>query len=167
MSRSRRRRGAAILEFTLAGIPLMFVWISIVQMGIGMWHYDTIQYAVKQAGGFIATHGGQYVASGNSPAMIKDAASVLSYWAIGIPRSQMNVTFTSGNQSHSCRLDNCLTDATTWPPTIASAPSTVITVRADYIWHNALAMVAPGPGCKVVSFGAFNLPGYTRQFILF
>jgi hypothetical protein len=46
-----------MLEFALTGIPLIFIWISIVQMAIGMWRYHTIQYAVKTAGAYIVVHG--------------------------------------------------------------------------------------------------------------
>jgi Flp pilus assembly protein TadG len=53
----KNQRGSARLEFALTGIPLIFIWISIVQMAIGMWRYHTIQYAVKTAGAYIVVHG--------------------------------------------------------------------------------------------------------------
>ena len=53
----RKTRGNALLEFTLMGIPLIFVLISIVQLSIGLWRYYSLQYAVKAAGSYISMHG--------------------------------------------------------------------------------------------------------------
>lgn len=172
MANRRGVRGSAILEFTLCGIPLMFVWISIVQMAIGMWHYDSIQYAVKICGAYIAVHGATYVSQGNSAIQIKDAASVLASNAIGIPTNGMSVTFTAFNSSggsttHTCQLNTCLTDATPWPPSGYNEQGDDLEIKADYLWQSAIAMVAPGPGAMAQQFNSFHLPGYTHQFILF
>lgn len=172
--RRQQQRGSAIVEFVLTGIPMIFIWISIVQMAMGMWHYHTLQFAVKAATTYIAHHGSGCSATGNTCAnQIKDAAAVLKGIAIGIPANEINVTFTAMKSDGTvgatvtCQLDACVTNTTTWPPTAYNAPGLDMTIKADYLFRSAMCMVAPGPGAGPVKFGQFHLPGYSRQFILF
>ena len=169
MKGRRSKRGSAMLEFVLTGIPLIFVWISIVQMSLGMWHYHTMQFAIKAAGAYIAHHGSTYVATGNPAKTLQDAANVFAQAAIGVPASAITVTWTSGNTTINCTLNNCQTNTTTWPPTASSSPGTDFTIRADYLFRSAIAFYSPGTGAghTPVRFGAHHLPSYTRQFILF
>lgn len=177
MRTRRRERGSAIIEFVLTGIPMIFVCISIVQMSIGMWHYHTLQYAVKATAAYIAHHGSGCDSPNTCSIQIRDAANVLKTTAIGIPANELNVTFGSfkrdaiGNIIAStpvnCRLDNCLTNATPWPPSGFKDPGSDIDIKADYIFKSALSMYAPGPGSQTVSFGQFHLPGYAYQQVLF
>src|SRR6185295_19930804 len=140
--RQRNQRGSAIVEFVLVGIPMMFVWISVVQMALGMWHYHTIQYAVKTTGQYIAHHGSGYVSAGNTAKTIGAAATVLASSAIGIPESNVTVTWTSGATTVTGILSACKTDSTTWPPTVNSGPGQEFTVKADWIFRSAISMYA-------------------------
>jgi Flp pilus assembly protein TadG len=170
MIRRNPRRGTAMLEFVLSGIPMIFVWIGIVQMSIGMWHYVVMQHAVKTAGNYLAHHGSSYVAAGNTASTIQDAANVLSTAAIGIPASEVSITWkatpiTGSAVTTTCVLSACKTDATQWPPASASFPGSVVEIKADYVYKTSLAMFVPGKG--TMRFNNPNLPGYTRQVILF
>jgi hypothetical protein len=164
-----------MIEFILTGIPLISVWISVVQMSIGMWYYHTLQYSVKTAGEYIAHHGATCSSTGYSCSIqIKDAASVLATAATGLDRTKINVTFYPVKSDHTtvgttvvCRLDNCMTDTTPWPPAGYSAAGADIEIKADFLFQSALSMVAPGPGVQSISFGSFHLPAYTHQFYLF
>ncbi|MGO9254812.1 MAG: TadE/TadG family type IV pilus assembly protein [Bryobacteraceae bacterium] len=173
--RRTNRRGSAILEFTMTGIPLMFVWISIMQMAIGMWQYHTLQYAVKVTGAYIAVHGSDCSLPGNTCSIeIENAAQVLSNYLIGLPNSQVSVTFNALASDHatvastvSCTLSNCLTNTTAWPPASYNTPGTDIQVQALYKFNSALSMFVPSPGGGVVQFSSAWLPGFTQQTILF
>ena len=174
MTRRKRQRGSTLVEFALTGIPLIFMWISIVQMGIGMWNYHTLHYALKAAGAYMTVHGTTCAAPNTCSIQIKDAAQVLANNAIGLPRNAVQLTFTSVKSDHVtaaapviCQLDACLTDATAWPPAGYGTPGSDIEIKAEYLFHSALAMVAPGPGAGAVGFGAYWLPAYTHQMILF
>lgn len=179
MRRRKNQRGSAMLEFALAGIPLMFIWISIVQMAIGMWRYHTIQYAVKTAGSYITVHGSDCSTGTNSCSIkIKDAAQVLANYSIGIDPTQMQVTFNAMASDHvtvastvSCQLSGggspCLSNNTAWPPSPNNTPGNDIEIKTEYLFASALAMVAPGPGSTPVRFGTFWLPGFTHQSILY
>ena len=173
--RKPRRRGSAILEFTMTGVPLMFCWISIMQMSIGMWQYHTIQYAVKMAGAYIAVHGSDCSSNGNSCSIeIKDAAGVLNYYLDGLPASQVHVTFNALGSDHAtvqssvnCTLNNCLTNSTAWPPSGYNSPGTDIQVQALYQFNSALSMFVPSPTGGSVHFASDWFPGFTQQTILF
>src|SRR5262245_57234037 len=153
-----QRRGSALLEFVLTGIPMIFVWISIVQMSIGMWHYHTLQYAVKTTAAFI-THHGIGCAYPNSCAIrIKDAASVMKANAIGLAAREIHMTFTAYKSDHetasvpvSCALDSCLSNAAAWPPAGFNEAGSDIQIKADYVFRSALCMFAPGS--EPVRFG--------------
>lgn len=169
----QRQRGSALVEFVLTGVPLIFIIISIVQMSIGMWHYHTLQYAVKEAGNYLSIHGAGTGYCKSNTCQIQNVASVLKTDAIGIPASSIYVTFTpisstdhaTTGTAYSCRLDNCVTDTTAWPTTGYNSIGSEFAILAKYQWSNALGMVAPGGGRGVVTFGTPWFPGYTHQII--
>ena len=168
MIRRRGQRGSAMVEFVLTGIPMVFIWISVVQMALGMWHYHTLQYAVKAAGAFVSRRGASWVNSGNPQPRIADAAAVLAYSAIGMPTSSISVTFTpESGSATTCTLNNCLTNTTVFPPLAASGVGSQFTIKANYQFNSAMAMVAPGGSGGAVRFKSANLPAFTRQVILF
>jgi Flp pilus assembly protein TadG len=170
----KTRRGSAMLEFTLIGIPMMFVWISIIQMSMGMWQYHTLQEATKATGAYLAVHGSTCSTQPNNCAItISNAATLFHNLAFGMPSTSVNVTFSAVASDHvtvassvSCRLDSCLTNTTAWPPTGNNTPGQDIAVKAVYQLHAPLAMFVPGAGAPQQS-GVFYLPGYTHQTILF
>ncbi len=167
------RRGSAILEFTFTGIPFIFIWISIMQMAIGMWQYHTLQYAVKVTGAYIAVHGSDCSANGNTCSIeIENAAQVMQAYLIGLPPSSVSVTFNALGSDHatvestvSCTLNNCLTNTTAWPPSGYNTPGTDIQVQAEYQFNSAIALFVPSVGA--MKFGSAWLPGFTQQTILF
>lgn len=165
--RRRTQRGNALLEFTLAGITFIFIWINIVQIAIGMWQYHTMQFAVKKAGDYITFHGSNCSTGGNSCSIqIKDVAQLLKNYAIGIDPSVLTVTFNVMASDHvtvvsgqtiTCQLSGggspCLNKATTWPPSSYNTPGTDIEIKTEYPFQS--------------TFGRFWLPAFTHQTILF
>ncbi len=176
MRRKNSRRGSAIVEFAIVGIPLLFIWISVVQMAIGMWRYHTLQYAVKMASSYMAIHGSSCSKNGNTCSIqIQHAAAVLKNAAVGIPPNAISVTFTPYGNDHvtpaggsyplTCTLNNCLTNTTPFPPTGYGDPGCDIRIQATYTFQSALGMVVPGAGS--VHFGTYNFTSDTQQTILF
>jgi Flp pilus assembly protein TadG len=109
----KKQRGNAMVEFALSGVPLIFVVISSVQMAIGMWHYHTLQFAVKEAGAYLAVHGSSTGYCQSNACEIENVAAVLSNRAIGLPAISVYVTFTPVSSAdhvttglaHSCWLN--------------------------------------------------------------
>jgi Flp pilus assembly protein TadG len=173
MLHKRRSRGSALIEFCLTGIPLIFIWISIEEVGRGVWNYHTLQYAAKTAGAYAAVHGATCAISPNACTVtISNIASAFQTAAIGIPTSQVVLTFTTASgAATSCNLGGtsnlCSSLSTTWPPASNSdnAVGKSFEINAMYTFHSALAMVAPGPGGGPVKFGSMYFPGDTQQII--
>ncbi len=172
---TRNRRGTAMLEFTLMGIPLIFIWISIVQLAFGMWRYHTLQYAVKLSAAYVSVHGKDCATPNTCLIQIKDAATVLQRAATGIPPREISLTFraykaidhtTVSPTVVTCTLDNCLNDTTQWPPAAYSEPFKYdVEIHATYRFRSALGMVIPGT--HAVHFGTYDFPAETQQMILF
>ena len=181
MSRRKDRRGSAILEFAFTGVPLIFVWISTVQIALGMWHYHTMQYAVKATGSYLAEHGGDCASPNTCSITIESLASVMKTNAIGVPASALQMTFNTVSSSDhktvtntvSCTITNTTTPAngcdhntTAWPPTGSNSAGSEFEIQAEFQWNPAMGMVAPGAG-SAVSFSSVWLPAYTHQVVLF
>jgi hypothetical protein len=181
LNRRSRRRGSAILEFAFTGVPLLFMWISTVQMAIGMWHYHTMQYAVKATGHYLAEHGGDCTSPNTCSVTIANLSSIMKTNSIGLPATAMLMTFNSVSSSDhktvlssvTCTLTNATTPAngcdqnsTTWPPSGNNSAGSEFEIQAMFQWNPAIGMVAPGPG-QSFNFSSFWLPAYTHQVILF
>src|SRR5215471_18790761 len=55
--RNRQRGGSSLIEFTLVGIPIIFVLISTFEMSRGMWLYHTLAYAAREGTRYAIVHG--------------------------------------------------------------------------------------------------------------
>ena len=165
MKRKNGRRGSAIVEFTLVGSIFLMVWIYVIETGIGMWQYHTIQYAVKRAGSYAALHGASCTQAGNSCGVqIKNIATYLKNDLIGIDPKQVTVTLNALQNDHqtigntvTCQLSGgnspCDTNTTAWPPSPYNIPGCDVEIKTEYKLQTALASVW--------------LPGFTHQEILF
>lgn len=158
-----------MLEFALVGVLMIFVWISIVQMAIGMWCYHSLQYAIKAAGAYTTVHGSDCT---SCRLQIKDAAQTIQSYAPGITPKQLTLWFNTVASDHmttttvaQCTLDQCLTSSLAWPPNGSDSPGQEISIKGEYLFKSALSMFAPGGG--TVTFGAVYLPAYTHQIIAF
>src|SRR4051812_17550928 len=94
--RKRRQRGAAVIEFTLAGIGTIFLLICTFHISMAMWNYHTLAQAVHQTTRYMAVKGGDCVKPGYScSASIGDIARQLEASAIGLPSDSLNMTLTT------------------------------------------------------------------------
>jgi len=112
-------KGSAIVEFTLAGIPVIFLLFTTLQVSIALWNYFTLDHAVNIATRYAAVHGANCSANGNSCGVtIGNIATQLKNAAIGIQPDNINATFTtdSGVQTTCNPLSSCLSTGTAWPP---------------------------------------------------
>src|SRR5580704_5212668 len=96
MNRSRGRAGSTLIEFTLVGIPLIFILISTFEMARGMWNYQTLAYAVRAGSRFAATHGKGCIAGGITCGItVANVGNAISTAAVGLPAANFNVTLSS------------------------------------------------------------------------
>ena len=99
----RSRRGSALVEMTLVGIPIIFVLISVFEISRGMWIYHTSAYAAKVGARFASVHGINCIQTSgifnNCPKTIAQVTAVIRAAAYGLPSTTTMLTFTPGATS--------------------------------------------------------------------
>lgn len=168
--RRRRQRGSTLLEFTLVGIPSIFLIISVCEIGRGMWNYLTVARAVS-AGARLSAIRGRGCSTGPNTCGVSvgTIATTIQNAAIGLPSGSFNVQLsTNSGAVTTCNpLSSCTSSTTPWPPATNSdnVSGSNVTVSAQYTFRSALAMFWPGVGAS--RFGVFTFPAESTQRILF
>jgi Flp pilus assembly protein TadG len=167
LNRRDRRCGSSTLEFTLVGIPLMFVLISTFEMARGMWNYHTIAYAVKEGTRYASVHGVNCASSPNTCTVtIGQITQKIVDAGIGLPTNQLRLTFTSQSGATTCYANACLSNATVWPPAPGNVVGSSIQIGATYPFTSAISMFWPGAGTGI-NFGTVNFPASSRETVQF
>jgi hypothetical protein len=143
----RSGRGNATIEFTLVGIPLVFVLISTIEMARGMWIYHTLAYAVKEGTRYAVTRGQ------NNPTqtMYQDVCHVIAQAGTGLLPEDLTLSFTSASGTSPLYTANSCPSTTPWPPgnnagVIDNQPGQTISITGYYPFVSALSMFWPGAG---------------------
>ncbi|HZT29909.1 MAG TPA: TadE/TadG family type IV pilus assembly protein [Bryobacteraceae bacterium] len=170
MRRRRNQRGSAILEFTLAGIPSLFLILSVVQLSIAMWNYVTLAHAVRAAARYAAVHGNGCSSGGNSCATtVGLITGRLAADGIGVPSDTASATLTTASgQTQTCSpISSCFTNSTVWPPASNNdnMPGQIFTISAQYSFPSAIGML--WPGAQHLMFGTIQVGASTTQIIQF
>jgi hypothetical protein len=174
LNMKNKERGSSLIEFTLVGIPLIFLLISTVEMARGMWIYHTLAYAIREGTRFVAVKGQGCATSPSSCAVtVGRIAEEIRRAGIGLdPEALSGVTFKalSGRTITCATLQDCLSDGTQWPssagaPDPGAAQGAEIEITATYPFRSALSMLWPGAG--KVKFGTFSFPVSSREAIQF
>ncbi len=179
-NRHGRSAGNSAVEFTLVGIPVIFLLISTFEISRGMWLYHTLASAVREGTRMAVVHGGDCNLYPNSCAVtIRTVANRIRAAAVGLPASDIrNVSFTSATRSVTCpTLQDCLNSGslgdTYWPAGVPGAPADVganrrapVEIVASFNFRSAVAMFWPGAG-RGQQFGQFTLPASSRELIQF
>lgn len=168
--RRSRQRGSSLLEFTLVGIPALFLLASTVQVGQIMWNYHTLARAVNAGARLASLRGAGCAAASNTCSITVDTiATTISTAAVGIPPGNFNVTLTtqSGVATSCSPLNSCFGSVSVWPPSSGNdnQVGNNVIVSASYQFPSALAVFWPGH--RGVPFGTVNLPAISTQRILF
>jgi Flp pilus assembly protein TadG len=146
-----------MVEFVLAGIPVIFVLISIFELSRGMWTYHTMAYAVREGVRYAAVHGKGCASPRTCQVTIGQITSVIKAAGAGLPPSTTVVTLTPASGSASSDImANQLTSSTVWPPSAANAPGQNIKIRVSYPFRTFLAVFWTGAG-GLNDSGVFNL----------
>ena len=82
----QRRRGAAIVEFSLVFVLLMLVVLGLMDLGRGVWTYTTLAQASREAARYIMVHGSA------NPTTASDIQNVVAQHAIGLDASKLQVS---------------------------------------------------------------------------
>lgn len=180
----RGRRGQTMLEFTLVGIPLMFVLISIFEISRGMWMYHTMAFAVKDGVRFASVHGINCInttgSGGSDPNTCATTIAVIAQKirdaGVIFDPTQATLTFfpgDGGGTSTTCKMvggggtDCPQLTTNAWPPSGAgdlNAMGKPIRIDVTAPFRSALAMFWPGSS-PIHNFGTFNLGASSTDYI--
>jgi Flp pilus assembly protein TadG len=174
MRKRKSERGEQLVEFTLFGIPTIFLLFSIANMCFSMLTLHTIQEAVEQGARYASTRGST-CSSGTNTCTVKveNIADMVAGNAAGVPASALVMTLTSpSGATVSCNPINtcqsgCTTgcsakQATQWPPTGDNSPGGNITVEVDAPVTAPFAMYWPGTGAEKSQNPTFHATSMQR-----
>jgi len=140
---NRRRRGSAMLEYVLVGIPSLLLSLSVFEVSMAMWQYHTMAEASQIAARYIVTHG----STCNCAVNVGNIATVVQNSAVGLTPANINLTLTSSHLTVTCAVSSCITGSnasTAFPPIQDSTAGNAITVAMTYKVVNPLVMYWPG-----------------------
>lgn len=146
MRRRRNWRGNATIEFTLVGIPLVFILISTIEMARGMWIYHTLAYSVKEGTRYAIGRG----QNSSTKATVSDVCNAIAQSGVGLLPEDLKLTFTSlSGTSPTYSANSC--PNTAWPPgdnasVIDNQPGQSISIAGYYPFVSTIAMFWPGAG---------------------
>lgn len=176
---SRGRHGNAIVEFTLVGIPIIFVLISIFEISRGMWVYDTLAHAVKEGVRLAIVNGSScsQIPTCDATTTVAAVAGRIRESGVGLSPDELEVTLVTLAPTSTgpvvvgtveCKpLSACLTRTDKWPPAGANRVKVnLVSVQGVYPFRSAIAMFWPGAG-PGMTFGRVNLPAVSQEVIQF
>src|ERR1019366_4410055 len=142
--RGAKRRGSALIEFTIAAVPVIFVTLSIIEMSLESWKFETMVYAIEVAARYACAHGRTCTKNGNACTItVGNVATVINTQAPSLNPALLNVTLAthSGTAATCNPLNSCLSTATQFPSAIDNGVGYDITITATYPMHNPLPMM--------------------------
>jgi Flp pilus assembly protein TadG len=168
--KAHRCRGQALIEFTLVGLASIIVLVSTFQLGIGMWNYHTLAYAVHQGARYASVKGvGCTLPGNNCSVTVGTIAQKIAGYGIGVPADTVIVTLTanSGVATLCSPLNSCNANATVWPPATNTdnAVGKTITISAKY--HSNMVLLLVWPGKSSWQSGSYWLSAASTQRIIF
>jgi Flp pilus assembly protein TadG len=163
--RHSRRGGNTLIEFSLLGIPIIFMTISIVAMSINMWVFHNLAYATQATARYVTTHGYNCTVSNNSCAVtLGTVAQYFSTQALALDPAKVNVTFTDSSATSCSPLNTCTSSTSQFPATGANAIGSDIKITATYLLKNPIAMYWPPDRDQATDF---TVGATSKQRIVF
>jgi Flp pilus assembly protein TadG len=162
----RARRGNALIEFTLLGIPIIFISLSIVSVSLDMWQFHSLAYSTEMTARYATVHGATCTANTNSCTItIGNMATYYASQALALDPAQVIVNFTDGSGTTTCNpVNSCNSNATQFPKAAYNSIGMDVKVVATYTLKNPFAMFWP-PNSDPAS--AFSVSATSRQRIGF
>lgn len=163
----KQSAGNSLVEFTLVGIPLIFILIATFEMSRGMWSYQTLAYAVKSGARYVVVHGQNCAREPNDCTVtISQIAGRIKSAGVGLPADLVTLRFTAANgSSTTCVMTNCIANykSDPWPPASSNAPGQDVSISATVEFRSAMVMFWPGAGAPVRSASAIRLSADSRE----
>ena len=162
------RRGATLIEFTMLGIPAIFLFTSIFTCSIDMFQFFTLSYAADTTARFAALHGSGCSANGNACTITQAAvATYLKGQALALNSTLTTMTLNDGSGAVTCNpVTSCPTPTAQFPSSGNNVAGTnSVTVTVTYGLTNPIAMFWPSGGSSPP--GTFTASAKSTQPVLF
>ena len=163
---ARHRRGNALIEFTLLGVPLLFITISIVAVSIDMWEFHNLAYSVEQTARYVTVHGATCTQNTNSCTItVGNVATYFKTQALALDPTQVIVMITDGSGTTTCNpVNSCTGSATQFPNPANNSVGSDVTIKATYILKNPVVLFWPP---NIDTPADFTVGATSRQRIIF
>jgi hypothetical protein len=140
--RQSARSGTALLEFTLLGIPMLCVTISIICVALDAWQLWSLSYAADSTARYISMHGATCAQNGNSCSITTgEVATYFENQASALSSGSVNVTLADGSGTTSCNpVSTCASGSAQFPASSANSVGSDVTVQATYQLTNPITM---------------------------
>jgi Flp pilus assembly protein TadG len=140
----RRRSGQSVIEFTLLGIPMLFITIAVVSMSIDMWQYHTLAYATEITARMVSVHGATCGTPNTCTIQVGDVAKFFAAHAIALDAGTVIVKMTDSSGTTTCNpVNSCNTNTAQFPASSANGVGSDITITATYTLKNPFGMFWP------------------------
>lgn len=178
-----------MIEFTMVGIPVIFLTIAIIEMSIEAWKYESMMYAIQYAGRYAAEHGRTCGKTVNTPTStttnaclieVETVANMINAQAPSLDPSQMNVTLstqasissTTTTSTVTCDpLNSCFTNSAYFPNTSDNGVGLCIAITATYPMKNPIPFMWFNSGASSGTLSgaatSWTLGATTKQTIVF
>jgi Flp pilus assembly protein TadG len=152
MNLSRRRSGAALLEYAIVAPFVFFVILALVVGGMAVFRYQEVSYLAREATRYASTHGGHYFLDGNPTttgvAAVTSDSDVETYvQAKAVNMDPAKLTATVSWSSPSTISPRNIPYYVNTDPNLVPPGQTVIqnyvTVTVTYEWVPELILVGP------------------------
>lgn len=147
------RRGAAIVEFTLVAIPLLFLICFTFEFGRAIWSFHTLAGAAKSGARYVIVHGDRCAdADSACQVSVGDVALKIKTASFGLDPAQLNITLRASDATRNCApVTACLSDTDAWPPNGNNAVGLPISVDANYSFQSAVRSLWPGQPVDLIT----------------
>jgi hypothetical protein len=165
--KNRAKKGQSLVEFTIVGIPVIFLITSVITVSVDMWQFDNLAYGAQTTARYVAMHGRSCIQDGTTCALtVADVVSYLSSRALALDPGKARVTLTSATSSTVCNpLSTCSSNSAQFPIASDNGVNFDVTVTVTYPITNPITMF--WPGASSVGSQTFNLYAMSRQRIVF
>lgn len=155
--RGRGQRGSSLVEFTLVGIPLIFILVSTFEMARGMWMYATMAYSVREAARFASVKGHNCAVLTTCSITVGDVIRTIEREGVALDRTRTNVSLITAATTITCNpMNTCEGNGALWPPATENDTGQPISITARAPFISALAMFWPGGAPRVLGTKYFT-----------
>jgi len=142
-----------MLEFVLAGIPMMFVLISMFELSRGLWAYHSVGYSVREGVRYATFHGKGCLSPNTCSVTIGQISSVIKSAGSGLDPAAVTVQFTSAVGAVSSNtLANQLASTTVWPPAGSNSPGQNVKISMKYPFRSFLGVLWSGSSSNQIIY---------------